>query len=107
MMASISAGVQRSALNLGANRIEAFRRGGGTDRHEAAGRLGEAPERRLGKADFIGADQRVVVRDQQRRKQDLRATPQFDPAEAAKNFRPQAPWSGARSRPRFRGRYPG
>ena len=60
-----------SALDLGADGIEAFGGGRGTYRDQAAGRLGEAPERRLGEADFIGADQRVFVRDQQRCQQDF------------------------------------
>ena len=81
--------LERPALNLAANGIEAFGRCGGADRHQTAGRLGEAAERRLGEPDFIGPDQGVVVRDQERGKQHLRATPQFDPAEAAKDLRPQ------------------
>ena len=81
--------LERSALNLAANGIEAFRRCGRADRHETADRLGEAAERRLGEPDFIGPDQGVVVGDQERGKQHLRATLQFDPAEAAKNIRPQ------------------
>ena len=67
-MASISA-ASGSALDLGANGIEAFRGGRGTDRDQAAGGFGKAPERRLGKADFVGADQTVFVGDQQRREQ--------------------------------------
>ena len=89
MMASISAGFERSALDLGANRIEAFRRSGGTDRHETAHGLGKAPERRLGKADFVGPDQGVLVGDQERGKQHFRATPQLNPAEAAEDIGPQ------------------
>ena len=64
--------LQGSALDLGANGIEAFRGGCGTYRDEAARRLGKAPERRFGKADFVGADQGIVIRDQQRCQQDFR-----------------------------------
>jgi hypothetical protein len=76
------------ALDLGADGIEAFGGGRGTYRDQAAGRLGEAPERRLGEADFIGADQRVFVRDQQRCQQDSRVAPQLDPAKSAKDIGP-------------------
>ena len=56
---------QRPALDLGANRLETFRRRRRRDRHQVAGRFGEAPERRFGQADFVRADQGIVVRDQQ------------------------------------------
>ena len=55
--------LQGSALDLGADGIEAFRGGCGTYRNEAADGFGKAPERRFGKADFVGADQ-AVIRDQ-------------------------------------------
>ena len=50
-------GLQRSALDLGANSIEAFRRSAGLTVTSVPDRFGKAPERRLGKAEFIGADQ--------------------------------------------------
>ena len=54
-----------------------------------AGRFGEAPERRFGKADLVGPDQIVVLRDQQRGQQHPRIPAEFDPAEASKDFRTQ------------------
>ena len=65
--------LERPAPNLAADGIEAFGRGGRTDRHETAGGLGEAAECRLGEPDFIGPDQAVVVRDQEGGKHHLRA----------------------------------
>ena len=70
----------------------------------AAGRFGKAAEGRLGQPDLIGADQ-AVIGEQQRRQQDLGIAAQFDAAEAAEHFRPQRRWNGAKSPPRFRGRY--
>ena len=64
---------QGVALDLGAHGVEAVRRRGRGDRHQAADWFGEAPEGRFGKPDLVGADQGVVVRDQQRGKQYLRA----------------------------------
>ncbi len=64
--------LERPALNLAADGIEAFGRGGGTDRHKTAGGLGEAAECRLGEPDFVRPDQGVVVRDQEGGKHHLR-----------------------------------
>ena len=80
---------QGPAPDLGAHRFEAFGRRGRGDRHQAAGRFGEAPERRFGKTDFIGADQSVVVRDQEGGQQHPGIPAQFDPAESAKDLRTQ------------------
>ena len=82
-------GAQRAALDLGAHRIEAVGRSGRRDRHEAAGGLGEATERRFGKAEIVGADQSVVIRDKQGCQQHLGIATQFDTAETAKDLRPQ------------------
>ena len=80
-------GAQRAALDLGAHRIEAVGRSGRRDRHEAAGRLGEAAERRFGKAEIVGADQSIVIRDKQGCQQYFGIPTEFDAAETAKDLR--------------------
>jgi len=82
-------GLIGKALDLGANGIEALRGDSGTNRDQIPDGHGEASEGRLGQADIIGADEIVVVRNQQRRQQKFRTGPQLDPAEAAKDVGPQ------------------
>ena len=80
---------QGPAPDLGADGFETFRWRGRGDGDEASGRFGETPERRFGKADLVGPDQIVVLRDQQRGQQHPRIPAEFDPAEASKDFRTQ------------------
>ena len=58
-------------MDLGAHRFEAFRRRRRRHRHPIAGGFGKAPECRIGKADFVGSNECVVVRDEQGGEQDL------------------------------------
>ena len=88
-MAVISRSAQGLAADLGAHRFETFRRSRRRDRHQIAGGFGEAPERRFGKADFVGAHQGVVVGDEKGGEQHFRIAAQFDPAKSAKDFRAQ------------------
>lgn len=82
-------GLERAALDLAANGIEALRRCSRAYGNEAAGRLAKPAKCRFGKTQFVATDQAVVVRDQQRRQQDFRAAAQFDATEAAKYVRLQ------------------
>jgi hypothetical protein len=76
-MASISTGLRGLSLDVGTNGIEAFRAGRGTYLTKLPqARQSAAPERGFGKADFIGAEQHVFVRDRQRCQQNSRVAPQ-------------------------------
>ena len=70
-MASISAGAERVALDLGAHRIEAVGGAAGVTVTRLPAGFGEAAEGRLGEAELVRADQTVVIGDQQRRQQRL------------------------------------
>ena len=83
------AGGQSSALNFGANSIDTGRRRRRRHRNLAAGGLGKSTECRLGQAEVVGADQTVIVGDDQGGEQRFRIVTHFDPAEAAKHFGPQ------------------
>ncbi len=62
---------QGVAMNLRPYRFEAFRRRRWRYRHPIAGGFGKAPECRIGKADLVGSNECVVIRDEQGGEQDL------------------------------------
>ena len=82
-------GTQYPSLDLAADCFKTVGRWRRRNGHEIALRLGKAPERRFGQADAAGANQRIVIRNQERRKQDPGITAQLDAAEAAKQLRAQ------------------
>ena len=82
-------GGQRAALNFGSNSIDAGRRGRRRHRNLAAGGLAKSTECRFGQAEVLGADQTVIIGDDQGGEQRFRIVTHFNPAEAPKYFGPQ------------------
>ena len=60
-------GAQYPSLDLAAHGFKTVGRWRRRHGHEIAFRLGKAPERRFGQADAAGANQRIVIRNQERR----------------------------------------
>ena len=76
-------------MDLAADCLEAVGRRCRRNRHEAAFRLGEAPECRLGQADTAWSHQRIVIGDQERRQKGFRVIAEFDAAKTPKDLRSQ------------------
>ncbi|MEY9353297.1 hypothetical protein ABIG05_007736 [Bradyrhizobium japonicum] len=77
------------ALNLGANRVQAWRGGSRGNCNVGACRLSKAPKRRLRHAKLVGPDQAVIIGEKHRRQLRLRAAAQLDPGKASKQVRPE------------------
>ena len=82
-------GGQSAALNFGSNGIDTGRRRRRRHRNLAASGFAESTECRFRQAEVLGADQTVIVGDDQGGEQRFRIVTHLDPAEAPKYFRPQ------------------